>query len=274
MPSLKPCRLRGVSWLGRRRRGAAEAELRPAQRRRAPRPMRAEVADGVERDLRVVGAGLDAEVAAASGRVELVAGERASGAQRAGPAARPSPKRPPREDAGPEAERDRQPGRRRGRAPRRCRRAAAIGGSSGRPSGSPGAHRARPPSVHVAQQLAQLGAGRSSVRSNARERRAGPAPAWRSRPGARRRTGHVRRSPARPRRRGRARSRRRPPRRGRPRRRRPRRASAGVRPRLADRPDRLSRRPCRPPSRAARRARRPRGRARGGRPASARRRAA
>jgi hypothetical protein len=36
---------------------------------------RREVADGVERDLRVVGARLDAEVAAAAGRVELVARE-------------------------------------------------------------------------------------------------------------------------------------------------------------------------------------------------------
>ena len=52
--------------LAARRRRAPEAELRPAERRRAAGDP-GEVADGVERDLRIVGAGLHAEVAAAAG---------------------------------------------------------------------------------------------------------------------------------------------------------------------------------------------------------------
>jgi len=58
----------------RRRAGATEAELRPAQRGEAEGDA-GEVADGVDGDLRVVGAGLDAEVTAASMRVELVGRE-------------------------------------------------------------------------------------------------------------------------------------------------------------------------------------------------------
>ena len=74
MPSLNPCRLRGVVWPFEVDRRAAEAELRPAQRGPAA-PDAGEVADRVERDHRVVGARLDAEVAAGPGRLEGVAGE-------------------------------------------------------------------------------------------------------------------------------------------------------------------------------------------------------
>ena len=58
-----------------RRRRAAEAELRPAHHDAAAADAR-EVAHGVEGDLRVVGAGLDADVAAALRRVERVVAER------------------------------------------------------------------------------------------------------------------------------------------------------------------------------------------------------
>lgn len=60
--------------VGRRRRRLAEAQLGPADRGAAHADP-GEVADGVHRDLRVVRARLDAQVAAAAGRVEIVAGE-------------------------------------------------------------------------------------------------------------------------------------------------------------------------------------------------------
>ena len=85
VPSLKPIRLRGVSWRAAGRRGAAEAELRPAHDDGAAADPR-EVAHGVEGDLRVVGAGLHAEVAAASGRAR--ARRRRSAAARASAAGR------------------------------------------------------------------------------------------------------------------------------------------------------------------------------------------
>ena len=53
-----------MTWRAGGRRRAAEAELRPAHARRAERDP-GQVADGVHRDLRVVGARLDAQVAAA-----------------------------------------------------------------------------------------------------------------------------------------------------------------------------------------------------------------
>src|SRR4051812_7125108 len=65
---------RGALAGGRRRR-PAEAELRPADADQ-PLPDPGEVADGVHRDLRVVGAGLDAQVATAAGRVDLLTLER------------------------------------------------------------------------------------------------------------------------------------------------------------------------------------------------------
>ena len=89
----------------------------------APRAIAREVADGVERDLRVVGAGLDAEVAAGAVRVELVAGEAGRAGRAPAAAGAPSPKRPRREDAGPEAEGDREP---------RGRQAERLAGVDGR----------------------------------------------------------------------------------------------------------------------------------------------
>ena len=74
VPSLNPNRLRGVGLGGRRRRGAPEAELRPADARGAERGP-GQVADRVHRDLRVVGAGLDDEVAVGARRVEVVGRE-------------------------------------------------------------------------------------------------------------------------------------------------------------------------------------------------------
>jgi hypothetical protein len=74
VPSLKPIMLRGVCSSG-----VVEDVLpNPSCDQRTattPKPIRAEVADGVHRHLRVVGAGLDAQVAAAAVGVERVAGE-------------------------------------------------------------------------------------------------------------------------------------------------------------------------------------------------------
>ena len=72
---------RGLRGRGGRR--AAEAELRPAHRDRAEADA-GQVADRVHGDLRVVGAGLHAQVAAGPGRVELVAREVRQVAQRRG----------------------------------------------------------------------------------------------------------------------------------------------------------------------------------------------
>ena len=60
-----------------------------------------EVADRVERDLRVVGAGLDAEVAAATLRVELIAPERGQVVAAAGRLRSARPKRSVEERSGP-----------------------------------------------------------------------------------------------------------------------------------------------------------------------------
>ena len=101
---------------GRRGRGPAEAELRPAHARGAEGDP-GEVADRVHRDLRVVGAGLDAQVAVAARRVEVVArevrqpDEAAAAAGRRGRTGRRRRRRV-REQRPPEPERDRQAGRR------------------------------------------------------------------------------------------------------------------------------------------------------------------
>ena len=104
VPSLKPIRLRGVACarlvVGR----ASEAELRPADGHRAAADPR-EVAHGVEGDLRVVRAGLDAEVAVAARRVELVAGQGGQVRQRGRPVRREA--EAVVEEPGAEAERDR-----------------------------------------------------------------------------------------------------------------------------------------------------------------------
>ena len=64
----------GRGLLGRRRRGAAVPQLRPPHRRR-PEADAEQVAHRVHGDLRVVRAGLDADVAARAGGVEPVAPE-------------------------------------------------------------------------------------------------------------------------------------------------------------------------------------------------------
>ena len=92
VPSLKPIRLRGVSWA----RLVDDVRPKPSCDQRITHAAAADagqVADRVEGDLRVVGAGLDAEVAAAARRVE--ARRRAAPAGRAArPAARAArPKR-------------------------------------------------------------------------------------------------------------------------------------------------------------------------------------
>ena len=116
-------RLRG----GRARR-AAEAELRPAQPR-APEGDAAEVADRVDGDLRVVGARLDAQVAARGirGRGRRRRRPAAARAPRdAAPRCRSGRRRPPRR-ASDRTRSDRQAGSRGARAPRPCRRAAPRG---------------------------------------------------------------------------------------------------------------------------------------------------
>ena len=75
MPSLKPKRFRGRLLRRGRARRAPEAHLRPADLG-APERDATQVADRVHRDLRVVGAGLDAQVAAGLVGIEVVAEER------------------------------------------------------------------------------------------------------------------------------------------------------------------------------------------------------
>ena len=99
---------------GRRGRRPAEAELRPAHGDRAEADP-GQVADRVHRDLRVVGAGLDAEVAVRADRVEVVGREVRQLLERRGPPvgqAEPVLAVLVDEQRRPEAERDRQPGRR------------------------------------------------------------------------------------------------------------------------------------------------------------------
>ena len=105
VPSLNPIRLRGV---------ACEVDVddvRPKpscdhRMHRGAARQPGEVADRVEGDLRVVRAGLHAEVAAAAGRVEIVAGQRRQRRQRGGPLRREA--EAVVEEARPEADRDRQ----------------------------------------------------------------------------------------------------------------------------------------------------------------------
>ncbi len=92
MPSLKPNRLRGVGPVGLGRGRLAEAELRPAHRG-AARGDPGQVADGVHRDLRVVGAGLDRQVAVAASRGPGCRRGTPAGRRARRVAARRSPKR-------------------------------------------------------------------------------------------------------------------------------------------------------------------------------------
>lgn len=94
---------------GRRRGRLAEAQLRPADRGAAHADP-GQVADGVHRHLRVVRAGLDAQVAAAAGRVQVVAGEPGQIDERVGPLVLQA-EPPLGEQRGTEADRQRQPGR-------------------------------------------------------------------------------------------------------------------------------------------------------------------
>ena len=74
MPSLKPKRFRGVCWARGRGGGAAESELGPADAYPAESDP-GQVADGVDSHLRIVGAGLDDDVAAAAVGLQVIAGE-------------------------------------------------------------------------------------------------------------------------------------------------------------------------------------------------------
>ncbi len=97
----------------RRRRGAPEPELRPAHDRGAAGDP-GQVSDRVEGDLRIVGAGLDAQVAVGAGRVELVARQRAERRERPRPPRREAEAVAPvlQEDARAQPERDREARRR------------------------------------------------------------------------------------------------------------------------------------------------------------------
>ena len=113
VPSLYPIRLRGVSWCREVDDVRPNPTCDPPERRDAASPAD-QVVHGVERDERIVCAGLDHQVTAAAGRVELVAGE---GGQRRpacgrAQAARPYRSSPPAEKSpGAEPEGQRQPGR-------------------------------------------------------------------------------------------------------------------------------------------------------------------
>ena len=91
MPSLNPNRFRGVVWL------VEVDDVRPnpsCDQRIAARPKRdpGQVADRVHGDLRIVGAGLDAEVTVGPGRVEVVGREVRQPSQRRGlPVGEPEP---------------------------------------------------------------------------------------------------------------------------------------------------------------------------------------
>ena len=126
-----------------------------------PAPDAGQVAHGVEGDLRVVGAGLHAEVAAAARRLELVAGQRAAGLSSGGPArpGRSDPRRPV-EQRRAEAEGDRQARRpqaeRLAGVHRRGEVRVAAGGRPARPAVIRTAA-SRPGAQQLAQVLAPVG---------------------------------------------------------------------------------------------------------------------
>ena len=105
MPSLNPNMLRGVTWV------VLVDDVRPNpscyhRTETTPKPEPHQVAHRVHRHLRVVGAGLDAEVAARARRVEVVAEERREVLQRRRPAV--GQPEPVVEQGRPEADGDRQ----------------------------------------------------------------------------------------------------------------------------------------------------------------------
>ena len=116
MPSLKPNRLRGVAWRGRGRRGAAEAELRPAHAPPVPKAIRARL-----RIACTATCGSSAQawthrspsLRAGSRSSPGKCGSRAQGRRAAGRRGRTGPcPSASRNSDGPEAEGDRQAGRR------------------------------------------------------------------------------------------------------------------------------------------------------------------
>lgn len=112
------------------RGGLAEAELRPADRDPAEADA-GEVADGVHRDLGVVGTCLDAQVSSAACGVEIIAGELRQLDQRSG-LRRSRPKRPAANSEGPKPTvRVRRDGWRPSASP------VSSGGASGRPPKAP-----------------------------------------------------------------------------------------------------------------------------------------
>ena len=140
-----------------RRRRAAEAELRPAHHDAATAEAR-QVAHRVERDLRVVGAGLDAEVAAALRRVERVLGERRQLLQRGGALALEA-EAALLEQRRADAERDREPRRRQPDRLARVvgRRVRVVVGRARRQSGGHQRRRLRPRPQQVGEILARVG---------------------------------------------------------------------------------------------------------------------
>ena len=179
VPSLKPWRFRSVCCPFDVDGRAAEPELRPAKRGAAERDAR-EVANGVERDDRIVGARLHAEIAARSLWLQVVAGEvrqldeppRPAGAEAVA-----------LEERRPEAEGDREPRR------RQAERLAGVGGRCGEIVVDVADRQARRHQRRgrrpVAEQARELAAGHRRRRRR-RRRRAGPARGSRSRPGGRR----------------------------------------------------------------------------------------
>ncbi len=159
VPSLNPNRFRGVVWRSRwttyGRSRAATSARRPAEGDPG------QVADRVHRDLRIVGAGLDAQVAVGPGRVEVVGREvrqPLAAPRAAGRRARSGPCRLVAEQRGPEAEGDGQPGRRqpdrlagvvRRRVVRRRSRADRAGAS--RPGSSAPRRRSSPAAARSAR---------------------------------------------------------------------------------------------------------------------------
>ena len=121
MPSLKPNRLRGVACARRGRRRAAEPELRPAHRDDAEADPD-QVAHGVHRDLRVVGAGLDARGRRPSSAGSSWSPRNAGRSRSAGGPLRRRGRTGRRRSDGPNADRERERRTRAGRAPRRCPR--------------------------------------------------------------------------------------------------------------------------------------------------------
>ena len=185
MPSLKPNRLRGVAW------PVLVDDVRPnpscdQRTLTTPGAEPDQVADGVHGDLRIVGAGLDAQIAAADRRVELVARERGQLGQRRGT---PGGEAEAVRAVGvvnrvrPEPDGQRQAGRRAGRWPRRCRPAARTARRRRRRPGrrpSPRSSGGRPPSTafSIATSSSRLSVVTSKATKCSRSCAGVTIPAW------------------------------------------------------------------------------------------------